>query len=95
MKALSSSRKECERLKAELAADRDRPTDVAQLGAVTTERDTLRRELENLKRSTDSELGDLRMDRDTYKVLQQHDCDQIGWLQRELDRERSKRKRGL
>jgi ribosomal protein S27AE len=64
--------------------------------AAMAETEKLRRELENLKRSTAMELGDLRCERDCLKAGQAMDCERIGELTRELDRERAKmKKRGL
>lgn len=57
--------------------------------------DCFRRELENLKRSTASELGDLRGLLNTVEQHRDELYDRERFLQRELDRERGKRKRGL
>ena len=97
-KDLAASEKERERLAArnmELCDELDIARTCIDCGSAAKERDIIRRELENLKREHASELGDAR---GLLSQVEQHRdelYDRERFLQRELDRERAKRKRGL
>jgi hypothetical protein len=107
-KALAVSEKDRERLKAENedllamkklrgepAAPQFKTIDGEIVGRVLAERNALRRELENLKRSTDCSIRDLRST--NAMMLTRNDELRVerDWMKRELDRERSKKKVGL
>jgi len=102
--ALIASEKERERLRAEQMqlvkacnAANDPSSELGRalvnLGKACQERDTLRRELENLKRSTSSEIADLRSLHFCMEAAVKDLVDENYRLKRELDRERAKGKR--
>lgn len=97
---LAVSEKERERLRGELDFTKkmlDRSPKASERGLKAIEENAaIRRELENLKRSTDSDLrdGTARLDRLTFELHGERV--KTAFLQKELDRERQKnRKRGL
>jgi hypothetical protein len=101
--ALAVSEKESERLKGERDFFKTKMTNAAICQAdldkydeVTAERDTLRRELENLKREHSMRVADGRATIAQFGEDNSRLQNEVTFLQRELDRERQKnRKRGL
>jgi len=91
-RALAVSEKERERLKAELMSNTEHLT----AAHWKDEANKLRRELENLKRSTNAELGDMRGGLEHLENIYAISHNRAEFLRRELDRERAKnKKRGL
>jgi hypothetical protein len=97
-KALAVSEKERERLRQagqELRHELDIAKTCIDCGSAAKERDTLRRELENLKRSTDSTIHDRDATVMLHVKLNVELTTENTFLKRELERERAKKKRGL
>jgi len=93
---LAASEKERERLIGELEFTKKMLERCAPAKAEFDKYDSMKRELENLKRSTNCELGDLRGGMEELERISADKQVRIAWLERELDRERAKnKKRGI
>jgi len=93
---LAASEKERERLQIAVDQLKMRAERPAAVDALEADKLALRRELENLKRSTDSTIADYKGDIERQAKFCQEVIQDRNFLQRELDRERAKgKKRGI